>query len=290
MNYKYKLITLIICVFILAGLSKTSHAFYSNKEFLVYDKYSYNKVLLVDSSKAYLVTYGYGCYSWDMNYGSSVYIDTYSSPGIFNTMYVPGILSTSSCSISNSKTLYNLQEFELIEEFNSNSLIILKDSRNKIYIAEYGIGCGLSLWRYEGKTVHIDIGGTKLDGIGDTMYLFDDNSDCIIWNAEQIKKDYLNYIPTPSTPVIDTPQTPTPQQTEGYNFTKKLQKGSKGADVDKLNAFLIEKGFLKSKKASKQGIFNSATKQALVKYQKSVGLSKSGILDSSTRQYINSLY
>jgi hypothetical protein len=51
---------------------------------------------------------------------------------------------------------------------------------------EYGIGCGLSMWRYEGKTIDIDIGGSFLDGIGDRIYLFDSGRDCKVWDAKDL--------------------------------------------------------------------------------------------------------
>jgi len=65
---------------------------------------------------------------------------------------------------------------------------IIEDAHGSKYLIEYGIGC-LSLWRYEGsiaKKLYIDIGGSFLDGIGDTLYLLDTDDKCKIWDAKQL--------------------------------------------------------------------------------------------------------
>ena len=51
---------------------------------------------------------------------------------------------------------------------------------------EYGIGCGLSIWRYEGDDIYLKIGGAFLNGIGDRMIL-PNGRDCRIWDAREIE-------------------------------------------------------------------------------------------------------
>jgi hypothetical protein len=52
------------------------------------------------------------------------------------------------------------------------------------------LGCGLSFWRYEGKIIDIDIGGSFLDGISDQIYLLDSGDDCKVWDAEELSGNY----------------------------------------------------------------------------------------------------
>ena len=65
----------------------------------------------------------------------------------------------------------NLKQYYVVAEFSSDYKIIVEDSWGDKYLVEYGIGC-LSMWRYENKTIYIDVSGW-LDGIGDEIYLFD---------------------------------------------------------------------------------------------------------------------
>lgn len=62
-------------------------------------------------------------------------------------------------------------------------------------------------------------------------------------------------------------------------FPRILKLGMRGNDVTDLQNFLIAAKFLKTQAT---GYFGTATKSALQKFQKSVGLKQSGILDSQT--------
>ena len=77
------------------------------------------------------------------------------------------------------------------------------------------------------------------------------------------------------------------QATPLYNFTRDLTVGSKGEDVKKLQEFLKEQGLFT---AEITGQFDSATKNALILYQKKSNISPaSGSLGPKTRNYVNSL-
>lgn len=59
--------------------------------------------------------------------------------------------------------------------------------------------------------------------------------------------------------------------------------GSRGEHVTALQDFLIEKGFLVLPEGATKGYFGMATKKALMKYQKSVGVNPTGYFGPKTR-------
>ncbi len=77
------------------------------------------------------------------------------------------------------------------------------------------------------------------------------------------------------------------QTASSYNFTRDLTIGSKSADVKKLQEFLKSQGFFDRETTD---YFGAITKNALIQFQKKVGISPaSGYFGSKTRNYINSL-
>ncbi len=78
----------------------------------------------------------------------------------------------------------DLKKFFVIKVLDSSDEIIVEDNWGDKYLVEYGIGC-LSMWRYEDEYIYIDT-GLFLDGIGDTIYLFDSDDECRVWDAEEI--------------------------------------------------------------------------------------------------------
>lgn len=79
----------------------------------------------------------------------------------------------------------NLKKYYVVKELSSDYKIIVEDAYGDQYLVEYGIGC-LSMWRYEGKYIHIDVGGAFLDGIGDRIYLFDSDADCRVFDVDEL--------------------------------------------------------------------------------------------------------
>jgi hypothetical protein len=103
---------------------------------------------------------------------------------LFITILIPSITLAS-----------NFQRFWLTKDLD-NYKGIIEDASGNQYLIEYGIGC-LSFWRYEqslSKDLYVDIGGSYLDGIGDTLYLNDDDQSCRIWSAEPLSSNSNNTI------------------------------------------------------------------------------------------------
>jgi hypothetical protein len=71
-----------------------------------------------------------------------------------------------------------------------------------------------------------------------------------------------------------------------YFFTKSIKVGSRGNDVEKLQRLLEKHKLLR---VTSYGYFGSATRAALIKYQKSIQVKATGVLDAATRKYINAL-
>jgi len=69
-----------------------------------------------------------------------------------------------------------------------------------------------------------------------------------------------------------------------YNFTQKLQLGSKGNEVKELQKILISNGYLK---ATPDGSFGSLTLKAVKEYQKANGLTPDGVVGLKTREKLN---
>jgi peptidoglycan hydrolase-like protein with peptidoglycan-binding domain len=71
------------------------------------------------------------------------------------------------------------------------------------------------------------------------------------------------------------------------SITQNLSIGASGQNVIALQTFLIAKGFLTMSPGTSEGYFGNLTKQALVAYQKSVGLPATGYCGSMTRSAIS---
>jgi len=155
------------------------------KSFLVEKVLGYDKLLITDNSSQYIIEYSYECYESDFYEGQRIYIDTYFSPSFWDTILVKGFFDVKTCKVNDLKKV-NLKPFFVVSVIDNQNKIIVKDEYGKKYLIEYGIGCGLSMWRYEGKYIDIDIGGSFLDGISDRIYLFDSNKDCKIWDVEEL--------------------------------------------------------------------------------------------------------
>ncbi len=78
------------------------------------------------------------------------------------------------------------------------------------------------------------------------------------------------------------PVTPVPTK---IVFTRELKLFSTGDDVKQLQIFLKQKGYFTYPEFTTK--FGSVTKDALIKYQKSVGVKATGVLDAVTRTIIN---
>lgn len=136
----------------------------------------------------YIVEYNYECYSSDFFEGDTIYIDSSYTPMYGDTIVTSGY-SKKTCEVTDAEDV-NLKKYFVEEVLDNDDKIIVADKLGDSYLVEYGLGCGLSFWRYEGKTIDIDIGGAFLDGIGDQIYLLDDGDDCKVWDAEELSGSY----------------------------------------------------------------------------------------------------
>ena len=141
-------------------------------------------VVVSDGSSSYKVNYSFDCYSSSFREGDTIYIDSYFSPSYGDKIIVDSLYGDDVCEVVSSETL-DLKLFKVVEVLDSSDNVILEDKYGTQYLVEYGIGC-LSMWRYANKTIHVDVGGSFLDGISDDLYLFDSEDDCRVWDAEQL--------------------------------------------------------------------------------------------------------
>lgn len=170
----------------------------------VVEKSGSDKILITDGYSEYVIEHDYNCYSSDFYEGATIYIDTSYSPSYGDKIIISGYSDTI-CEITSSEDV-NIKRYYVDDVFDSEDKIIVTDKNSDKFLVEYGIGCGVSMWRYEGKTIDIDIGGSFLDGIGDRIYLFDSGRDCKVWDADELSSGsnapaypLPSYSPTPST-------------------------------------------------------------------------------------------
>lgn len=150
----------------------------------VVEKGGSDKVLVTDGISQYVIEHDYNCYDSDFYDGATIYIDSYYTPSYGDKIIIPGY-SNKVCEVTSADEV-NIKRYDVDNVFDSEDKIIVSDKSGTQFLVEYGLGCGLSMWRYEGKTIDIDIGGSFLDGIGDRIYLFDSGRDCKVWDADEI--------------------------------------------------------------------------------------------------------
>lgn len=106
--------------------------------------------------------------------------------------------------------------------------------------------------------------------------------DASIWN--QFKKDIANG--TVSTPTVVNSGSTSSNSTTSSSV---LKVGSRGAAVQNVQKKLVTLGYNVGSTGA-DGIFGSATKNAVIKFQGSVGISKDGIVGSVTLTKLNEAY
>lgn len=106
--------------------------------------------------------------------------------------------------------------------------------------------------------------------------------DASIWN--QFKKDIANG--TVSTPTVVNSGSTTNTSTSSSSV---LKVGSRGAAVQNVQKKLVALGYNVGSTGA-DGIFGNATKNAVIKFQGSVGISKDGIVGSQTLAKLNEAY
>ncbi len=180
-NFKLQIVVVCILVTILAPIK---NVFASNLKGFVVLSSSYNDLVIADGYGSYYkIGYSWDCSSSDFSTGETFWIDTYYSPGYGNTILVQGMFDTKACTVNSVDSL-NLKKYFILSDIGSDQILV-EDTSGYDYLVEYGIGC-LSMWRYENKYIYIDIGGYSLDGISDTIYLFDSDDECRVWSSDSI--------------------------------------------------------------------------------------------------------
>ncbi|GIW66108.1 MAG: hypothetical protein KatS3mg095_0006 [Candidatus Parcubacteria bacterium] len=115
----------------------------------------------------------------------------------------------------------SFKKFYVKKVLDSEDKIIVEDEYGDQYLVEYGLGC-LSMWRYEGEYIYIDVGGAFLDGIGDRIYLLDSDQDCRVWDVEELDNNqssllYLYYLNLLKTKENNAPSITCPENSSYIN-------------------------------------------------------------------------
>jgi len=174
---------LLLPIFSILWIANFATAFAAAKAFVV-EKSGSDKILISDGISQYVIEHDFNCYSSDFYDGMVFYIDTFYSPSWGDIIIIPGYFNKI-CDVTNA-TQVNTKRYYVDKVIDSDDKIIVTDKYGTQYLVEYGLGCGLSMWRYEGKTIDIDIGGAFLDGIRDRIYLFDSGRDCKVWDTDEL--------------------------------------------------------------------------------------------------------
>ncbi|HOK35067.1 MAG TPA: hypothetical protein PLL80_00935 [Candidatus Pacearchaeota archaeon] len=153
-----------------------------------------------------IIDYNYDCYSSDFFEGQYIYIDTLISP-MFGDTIINSFGQTNTCKVGNVPKKVNLQKYFVDSVVDNKREVILKNEygTNK-YLVKYGIGC-FSMRQYKNQYINIDDGGFL--SMGDEIYLFDSNENCLVSSVERIN-DYPSIPYTPPTNYTYTPDINTP--------------------------------------------------------------------------------
>ncbi|MDP2685405.1 MAG: hypothetical protein Q8P20_10340 [bacterium] len=172
--------------------------------------------IISDSFNYYNVDFSYECsFSNFSDVGKTILIDSSGYIG-YGDLVIYNDYSTTVCETQSSNTL-NLKEYTFIDS-SSYDKYLIKDSYGTNYLIDPLSGCTSLYSMYEGEKIYIDLSGS-LDGIGDTVYLFDDGQSCNLYDAEQVVDNYIAptipiaqdsiTIPEP-TPTLEPVTIPTP--------------------------------------------------------------------------------
>ncbi|MBU0497736.1 MAG: hypothetical protein KKG04_07265 [Candidatus Thermoplasmatota archaeon] len=163
-----------------------------------------NTLILERLDDYYEVDFNYECSFTSFDSGNTIQIDSFLSPGYGDDVVYEDLFSTDICEVGFGSKELNIESYNIIETTGTDKVLV---ESNELfggrYLVEYGIGC-TSLWIKSFGEIHIDVGGVFLDGISDTIYLFDDNQDCNVWDAEEVNDDSNNipiYTPPANNPI-----------------------------------------------------------------------------------------
>ncbi|HOL83539.1 MAG TPA: hypothetical protein PLK48_06010 [Caldisericia bacterium] len=126
---------------------------------------------------------------------------------MFGDTIINSFGQTNTCKVGNVPKKVNLQKYFVDSVVDNKREVILKNEygTNK-YLVKYGIGC-FSMRQYKNQYINIDDGGFL--SMGDEIYLFDSNENCLVSSVERIN-DYPSIPYTPPTNYTYTPDINTP--------------------------------------------------------------------------------
>lgn len=224
-----------------------------------------NKTIYIDiggtfldgvGDKIYLFDYNQSCSVWDAD-NINTYTPTYIPPTLFYPTPTTVVPVAPQATLTASKTSIGIGESVILSWTSSDATTLSIDS---------GIGS-------------VNQTGSKvISPLTTTIYTLTANGP----GGKTLKSVIISVVaPTPTaTPTISA-------TTQYYDFKTTLKLGSKGAEIQDLQNFLVSRGFLKWDKNTVKSTFGTTTKNALIKYQKSKKIKATGILDSNTRDTIN---
>lgn len=223
----------IILILLLLTLPSTLKA--SNyKAYSVLDV-TYNDILITDGISYFLVDYNYECYSSDFSEGEIIYIDTYFTPGFWDTILVEGLFGSKTCKVSNSNEL-NLKSYSV--EMNTGNEILIKDSYSNYFLLDYNYECYSSDF-YKGDVIFIDT--LYNPGYGDII-LIDDNlmgvKTCEVTSSS--KKDLKSYYVEE---VMDTENKIIVEDNYGNSYLVEYTFGCSSMWLEEEKYILIDSGF-----------------------------------------------
>ncbi len=189
-----KKILIIISIFTVL-LVPNSSAFASNIFLVEKVGVGSGKILINDNVSEYIIEHDNNCLDIDFYEGSTIYIDSSPFLSYGDKIIITGFLDKV-CKITSVENVHIKKYYvnEIISDINDKILVSDKKNNDQ-FLIEYGMGCGLSMWRYKDKMVDIDVGGSILDGTNDRIYLFDSGRDCKIWNVEKMDNAENTSIP-----------------------------------------------------------------------------------------------
>lgn len=168
---------------------------------------SFSDVIIYGGGSYYKTSFDYGCTITSLDYGKDVYISSFLYPSYGDLVLFPNGISQDLCTISTFLTeKLHIKPYTIINEVGYDRVIV-EDQYGSKYPVQYGIGCyGLTT---STGTIYID--STILDGISDTIYLFDKGQSCKVWDADYVTTRVAT--PTPLPP-NQAPTSPSPAPTE----------------------------------------------------------------------------
>lgn len=164
---------------VLLGLALTTGTALAATAYVVSETTTDGLLLQSESGDFWYVT-TYFCSAYE---GDVVVIDDFLGPSSFDEIIVPQTYGDpDTCDIDEAHEVTH--KAYVNEELDDDKIILTLNDQQ--YLVEYGLGCGLSMWRYENKNIYLYVGGAYLNGVSDRIVL-PNGKDCKVWDAREIE-------------------------------------------------------------------------------------------------------